>query len=255
LGKAPNWTANELTFLEEKWGQLSIKAIAKNLGRSVEGVKIKAQRIGLTDSRLCGDGITLNQLAKALKTEYSVLKYWYLHHGFPAKPKVFAIRDQVLFVRYQDFWKWAERHRDRINCARLEPNLLGPEPEWVKEKRKFDELNFQKLPVRPWSQQDDMKLRSLVHAYRYSYTEIAERLQRTEAAVKRRLYDLGIKARPLRQPASWWTDEQVDLLETMVRQGCGYNTMAKTLGKSALAIRGKLEQMGYRFQDEQVAAK
>ena len=43
-----------------------------------------------------------------------------------------------------------------------------------------------------------MLLKSLVNAYRYTYPEIAARLQRTEGSVKRRLMELKIKARPVR---------------------------------------------------------
>lgn len=229
MGKAPNWKADELEYLEEKWGVLSIKAIANHLGRSVNGIKVKAQRLGLSDARFCGDGITLNQLAKALNTGYSTLKYWYRRNDFPAKPKVFAVESRVLVVQYKDFWAWAEANKTRVNLARLDQNSLGPEPAWAQEKRKLDQLNVQKLAVRPWSAGDDAKLRSLVHAYRYSYTEIACKLQRSEAAVKRRLYDLGIKARPLRQRSSWWTDDQVRKLEDMMRQGYGFNTMWKSV--------------------------
>lgn len=248
MGQAPNWTAAELEFLEEKWGVLSIKAIAKHLNRSIEGVRIKAQRTGLSDARFSGDGITLNQLAKALNTEYSVLKYWCRHNGFPAKPKVFAISNRVLVVQYHDFWKWAESHKNLINLARLEPGLLGPEPAWTKEKRRFDELSYQKIKVRVWTAADDSKLRSMVNAYRYTYPEIARTLKRSESAVKRRLLDLGIKARPVRlNNHTKWTDEEVGLLLELFHKGCGYNTMAEKLGKSELGIRGKLERMNIRF--------
>jgi hypothetical protein len=253
MGQAPNWTPDELLYLEEKWGVLSIKAIAKHLHRSIEGVKIKANRIGLKDNRFAGDGITLNQLAQALNISYSIVKNWHQHHDFPAKPKVLAVRRRVLIVEYHDFWSWAERHQSLVNFARVEPYLLGPEPHWVKAKRTLDTLNFNKRWVRPWSTQDDAQLRNLVEAYRFTYPEIAQALQRTEAAVKRRLYDLGLKARPVRlNNHIRWIPEEVDQLVEMVNHGYGFNTMAERLGKSALGIRGKLERMGYAFRNGRV---
>lgn len=41
------WTEEEINYLEEKWGNMPVKAIAKNLSRSVKSVKIKAARIGI----------------------------------------------------------------------------------------------------------------------------------------------------------------------------------------------------------------
>lgn len=256
MGKAKNWSAEELDFLQEKWGTLSIKAIAKQLGRSVEGVKIKAGRMKLGDNRFCLDGITLNQLSFALNTSYSILKNWVKKYDFPARPRVLAITEKVLVVRYEDFWKWAEIHKHLLNFARLEPSILGPEPEWAKEKRKFDMVNFNKITSRPWSVEDDLKLRSMVNAYRFSYTEIAKELRRTEAAVKRRLHDLGIKARPIKADNHIkWTPEEERLLVELFNKGCGYNTLSERIGKSELAIRGKLERLGYRFRNELLSSQ
>ena len=72
-------------------------------------------------------------------------------------------------------------------------------------------------------------------------------------AAKRRLYDLGIKARPVRlnNHIRWRPDDVAQLVE-MVSQGYGFNTMAERLGKSALGIRGELERLGHVFRPERV---
>lgn len=134
--------------------------------------------------------------------------------------------------------------------------MLGPEPEWVKEKRAQDIRNFGKLATRPWSPEDDAKLRGMISAYRFTYPEIAKALRRTEGAVKRRLHDLGIKGRPVRlnNHIKWTAEETKQLLE-MYKLGYGYNTMAEKLGKSALGIRGKLERMGYGFHGGQLVRR
>lgn len=41
------WTATEETYLMEKWGQISIPAIAKNLKRTVYAIKNRASRLHL----------------------------------------------------------------------------------------------------------------------------------------------------------------------------------------------------------------
>ncbi|MGR5922045.1 hypothetical protein ACT7DD_25000 [Bacillus paranthracis] len=41
------WRKEEIAYLEHYWGIYSIKHMAKKFGRSVDAVKLKAQRIGL----------------------------------------------------------------------------------------------------------------------------------------------------------------------------------------------------------------
>lgn len=247
LGK--NWTKQEIDYLQENWGTKSIKSIANNLGRSANAVKLKAGKLGLIDSRFLFDGITVSQLALALNTSYSNLKYWIADHDFPARKKLFAVKSKVLVVNYDDFWKWAESHKQLLNFARLDENLLGPEPAWVKEKRKADLSNKIKPHNEPWSKNDDARLIGLVQAYKYTYPEIAKILQRTETAVKRRLYDLGVKARPVRlNNHIKWTEIDVEILLDMYNKGYGFNAIAAKVNKSELAVRGKLERMGFKFK-------
>lgn len=250
VGIGRTWTPDEITYLEDSWGTVSIRHIAKKLGRSINAVKLKAQRIGLQDARFAGDGITLNQLAKALNREYSILKNWLTRYNFPAKKKVFCKEAKVWFVRYQDFWKWAEEYKTLLDFSRLEPNLLGPEPEWVAEKRRADMLKINKSTKwADWTEQEDKKLLSLVNAHRYTYPEIAKMLNRSATAVKRRLYDLGVKARPVRlNNHVKWTPEETRLLIELAEKGYGYNTIAEKLGKSEHGVRGKLERMKFDFK-------
>ena len=90
----------------------------------------------------------------------------------------------------------------------------------------------------------------MVEAQRYTYTEIAAALQRTEGACKRRLLELGIKARPLRRDNHVkYTEEEIEIIVIMYHQGYGLNTIAEKVNKTALGVRGKLERMGYRFKN------
>lgn len=245
------WTKEEELFLEERWGSQSIKTIATHLDRSFDSVKQKAQRMGIGGATLHYEhGITLSQLSKILDLHYGILKRWIKEHGLPVKRKVFASKQKVLVVRYDEFWKWAEEHKILLNFTRLEPLILGPEPDWVKEKREADQKNFEKKRKRPWSKEDDLLLKGLIHSYQYTYPEISKRLGRSEASIKRRLYDLKIKARPIRlNNHIKYTDKETELLVSMYLDGYGLNTIAEKISKSALGIRGKLERMGYYFKN------
>lgn len=248
MARGKNWTNEELIYLQDRWGSVSLKGIAKNIDRSVEAVRIKAQRIGLGDARTHYDGITINQLSFALNVSYSTVKTWIEKHHFPVKHKLFAVEEKVSVVTYHDFWEWAEQHKPIIDFSKLEKNILGAEPDWVDVKRQSDKISARRATQ--WTKEEDRLLREMVHAYRYTYPEIARALSRTEGACKRRLSELKIKARPLRQSSHIkYTEEEVRLITKMCLEGHRIDAIADEIGKTALGVRGKLDRLGFRFKN------
>lgn len=250
---AKPWTDEETQYLEGRWGNVSIKAIANYLGRSLEAVKCKAQRIGLSDPRQHFDGITCNQLADALNVSYSLVKNWMRLYEFPARKKVFATQSKVWVVSYEHFWDWAEENKQMIDFSRVEENILGPEPDWAKEKRNADRIKKTKIKKsnsHPWTLEEDNILKGMLSSYKYTYPEISERLKRSEGAVKRRIRDLGLKARPVRlNNHIKYTQEEVDLIVSLFDKGYCLEDIANRINKSALGVRGKMERMGYKFRN------
>ncbi|QCT03764.1 hypothetical protein E6C60_3053 [Paenibacillus algicola] len=249
MGCKPNWTQEELVYLQDQWGATSIKGIANRLGKSVNAVKLKAQRIGLQDPRMNFDGITVCQLGKALDREYCIMKNWITRYGMPAKKKLFAERARVLVIAYADFWKWAEQHKELLNLAKMEQNTLGPEPDWAKIKRKADQLRSQKtVQSVDWTPGEDQQLAQILKTS-ITYPELAAMFNRSESAVKRRIHDLKLKYRPVRlNNHIKYTPAEVETLVKMAQEGYSYETIGQTLGKSALGVRGKLERMGFDFK-------
>ncbi|GKU79803.1 HTH domain-containing protein [Paenibacillus sp. L3-i20] len=246
------WTKEEVEFLENRWGVVSLKAIAQKLDRNMSSVKQKAEHIGLGDARMNFDGITICQLAKALGREYSILKGWINRYKMPAKKKIFVSEARVWIIGYKEFWKWAEQHKELLNLAKMEENMLGPEPNWVKVKRNADLLRSQRTwQSTAWEAKEDQKLLQLVRLPNITYPELAKQLNRTETSIRRRLYDLNSKFHPVRlNNHVKYTSEQVAKLKEMAQAGYGYETIATALGpdKSASGVRGKLERMNFDFK-------
>lgn len=248
LSHHKKWSPEELEYLENSWGSTSIKGIARKLGRSFNAVKVKAQRIGLSDPREHYDGLTINRLAELLNVDHSIIITWINRNGFPAKYKVFAMSAKVLVVTWKDFWKWAEKNKQAIDFSKVEEGYLGPEPDWLAEKRKADQLRNMRVKKSPWTKEEEAILKQMLNAFQYTYSDIAKRLHRSEAAVKRRILDLGIKQRPISKGNHIrYTNEEVEQLVSMYAKGYDIDTIAHRLNKSALGVRGKLERMGYRF--------
>ncbi|KGE20658.1 sigma-70 region 4 domain-containing protein [Paenibacillus wynnii] len=251
MGCAKNWTKEEIDYLQDKWGSISLKSISQNLGRSIDAVKLKAGRMGLGDSRMNFDGITVNQLALALDKSYGqIVNYWVPDYGLPVRRKLFANTARVLVIGYEEFWKWAEQHKELLNLAKMEPNTLGAEPAWTKVKRKADQMRSQKtFQAVNWTPEEDQRLVQVLGTKGMTYPEVARLFDRSEASVKRRLHDLGVKVRPERlDNHTKYTPNEVQTLLRMAQEGYSYETIAQTLRKSALGVRGKLERMGFDFK-------
>lgn len=53
-----NWSHIDESYLEEKWGTISVKGIAKKLNRTENAVVLKSQRMGLGAFLDAGDYVT-----------------------------------------------------------------------------------------------------------------------------------------------------------------------------------------------------
>lgn len=240
-GKA--WTTEEMNYLENKWGRVTVSYIAKKLGRTETSITLKAQRMKL-GSRLAGEYVTFNELLTALGLQgsYSWLRDKYINkNGLPAKRK-----GKYLIIKIDDFWKWAEQHKQILNFCHFEENMLGKEPEWVKEKRKADLSNPRKVNNnRPWTKEDDALLIQKTKSCRYTYKDLSKDLRRTENAIKRRLYDLGVPYRPIPMDTHVkWTDEENNKMMELYKKGFDSYVIANILNKSQLSISDRIKALG-----------
>lgn len=246
------WTFEEISYLEDNWGKRSTKAIAKKLRRNTNSVRLKAYRSGLGDARFNFDGITMNQLAVALNLHHSTLRNWEEKYDFPVRVKVFTESMKVKVITYQNFWKWAEFNKEMIDFSRTERGFMGSEPDWVETKRSADQIRKMHIPQphnTPWSKKEIGLLKGLVETGS-TYSEIQRHIQRTEGAIKRKLFELGVKYRPDRLPNhKKYTTEELEYIENAMNEGRSFEEMAEKLNRSALGIRGKVERMGYKFRN------
>ncbi|KEI90747.1 hypothetical protein N493_15185 [Clostridium botulinum B2 433] len=243
--KRRDYTKEELIYLEEKWGAKSVKAISRKLNRSEWAVRMKAYKMGLGDPKLSIDGITINQLSKAIGVHYqSIMRNWVEQYGFPVKNKI-LINESIAYATQNDFWEWAKNNKNLIDFSRIEENILGKEPQWAKEKRRIDILaNNKSRNKRPWTDSEIEKLISLLKTYNFTYADIAERLGRSQSAVKRKIYDLKIPYRPIpKRRGVFWTKDQKVKLKELYDKGYTPTLISKTIGKSEFSIYEKLRAM------------
>ena len=243
MGIGRNWTQEEYDYLQDKWGTISLKGIAKKLNRSENSIHIKVQRLGLGAFLESGEYVSWNQFLKALGilggSGYKQIS-WVRNRSFPIKTK--KVNDCSFKVVYlEDWWKWAEQNKYFLDFSSFDNMALGEEPAWVKEKRRHDIEANRKYIKTPWTITEDKQLEKLCTDYKYTYSDISRRMRRTEGAIQRRCNDLKLIARPLREsPRSIWEDWQFTKLEELIDSGVNYEVMSEVIGKSVKAIRGKV---------------
>lgn len=238
------WTKEDEEYLAESWGSVSIHTIAKNLGRSVSAILNKAHRMELGPFLESGDYISLNQLFIALfgQSAPTYTKEHWLEKGLPVKKRKVA-NCSFDIIYYEDWWDWAWSNMTIIDFSKMEPLALGPEPKWLEDKRKAD-IEKSYFKMNPWTEAEDTLLETLLSQYKYTYRELSLRLRRTEGALKRRMIDLGIKARPIKMGNhNPWTPEETKILIDLYHKGHSASTMANYIDRSAQACSGKVERL------------
>ncbi|MFQ8652072.1 hypothetical protein [Hominilimicola sp.] len=238
------WTKEEVEYLKEKWGNVSIPILAKKLNRSVNAVKLKAGRLNLGPMLENGAYVTLNQLAIALTGKIFssyCKKSWIENRGMPVHNKK-VIKNTFKIVYLDEFWKWAEKNRSFLDFSKMETLTLGKEPEWVNEQRKKDYTSNALQRKDKWTPYEDDKLRYLLKQQKYGYAEVAEILHRSEGAIQRRCADLGIRERPVKADicGNLWTDDMYRIIAKGIKNGDSYSLIANRIGKSEKAVRGKV---------------
>jgi hypothetical protein len=246
MSSSRTWTKEEIGYLQDKWGEISIPSIAKRLERTVNAVKLKAGKLGLGRHLHAGEEITFCQLCQALGQfqNYQQHKKSWIQSGLPVKYKK-SIQRKFLVIHIDAFWRWAEGHKNLLDFSTFPENMLGKEPSWVVSKRRADLMKKQDFKTTPWTPAEDHYFLSLLEMQRYGYRELAIRLKRTEGAIKRRCIDLGTKLRPVRKSPhdGKWKPEQIEIVKKLYLAGYKPDMIARYVEKSALAIRGVLERL------------
>lgn len=247
------WTREEETYLEESWGIVNRVTIAEKLGRSEGSIKSKSERMGLGNSIFHIDGITINQLAYATTIDYKTFVSWIERYEFPVKYKKLTANRIVKYVKYDDFWKWAEKNKHMIDFTKFDRLTLADEPDWVDAKRKADfkkKRYVTKGNSDPWSEYEINRLKYLVQKPDITYPKLSKELRRTHGSIKKKLSDLNIMLRPnYMNNHRKYTKDEVETLETMMLDGHSFVEIAFKLNRSEAGVRGKAERMGYTFKN------
>lgn len=233
--KTRKWTAAEVEYLEEKVGMISIETIAKNLKRTPKSVTSKLAKIGISQM-VNQSWLTASAFVEALNIDYAQLMHWVNKKGLPSrKPKFSKYRR----IDINKFWKWAKDHTELIDWVRFEQLALGKEPKWAENVRKNTRVRKTKVK---WTAHDDYILECMLKN-EATYPEISEALQRSDLAIKRRIYQMQLP-KPKRTSPLLYSDDEMAYIKKELEKRTPIPMIAKMLGRSERGLRGKLERDG-----------
>ena len=243
MGK--KWAPEQVAYFEESWGTISLATIAKKLGKTVKAVDVWRRRNGFTSNTEANGNVPIYEFAAAVgRDPQSIYRGWIKDNGLPVK--VFKPKDKLRkkMINIDDFWEWAWDHKTFIDFTKIEPGVLGKEPNWVKEQRKTD-LNDsgKKGWDRPWTSEEDTMLLNYLKSMRYTYRQISEVIGRSELGIQIRLHELGIKLRPIPEPRRNWTKDEVSTLLSLVDSGQTLLAISKKLNRGQLQLKAKIHRL------------
>lgn len=240
--KYTKWSREEIEYLEEQWGNLTAEQIAKRLGRTTFAVKTKASKLNIGVFFESGHFILLKDLVIALgqyNVEDTIIKF--KKYNCPIK-RVKTKKKVYRKIDLDEFWPWMEQNKNIISFINFEKNALGKEPDWVDHKRKLDK-HTPKKQYRLWTVQEDNLLLSKVRTGQYNLTQLSIEFNRTEAAIRKRIYALDKVAAPKKRISRKYTIEEEKKILQMTNDGYDYCHIARELKRSEGSIIYKCKQL------------
>lgn len=235
-----NWTREEETLLSDLWGTRSIETIARTMKRTVFSLKVKAVRMKLGPMiKNNYDLITVSDISDLLNVTRDRITTTWITLGLNLKKKKLTNNMAYYVISWKDLIDFLEKNQNEWDSRCVDKNMLGTEPEWLKEKRARDAIE-NPLWYRRWTA-DEVKQAEELFQNGQDYTEIANIINRSEWAVANLLRNLGYS---YRLPQFWKGKELKYLRENY--QNMTYAEIAEVLRRTPKAIGAKAEELGYQ---------
>ncbi|MDY6867466.1 MAG: hypothetical protein SVT56_06115 [Chloroflexota bacterium] len=119
------WAPEEDRYLRENLGRKPLKQIAKELGRSVNALKVKFTRLGYNAPTKISGWLTLNKASKVLGVDAHATKGWFLHGILPGR-YAYVRSNDIVMIKLDDLKYWATRpqHWPYFDVNRMAPGYL-----------------------------------------------------------------------------------------------------------------------------------
>ncbi len=135
------WTKEEETLLSDLWGTESFEKIAKKLNRTVSSIKNKAYLLGLGSVIENNyNGLTIKEISDLFNVNIITVSVGWIALGLKYKVQKISKSKDYRYVEIKDLYEFLKANQNIWDSRNLEKNILGIEPDWLKEKRKLDRM-------------------------------------------------------------------------------------------------------------------
>lgn len=139
--KHRRWTKEEEILLSDLWGTESIENIAKKLNRTVSAItnRVSVLKLG---SQIENNytGIRIQDISLLFQVHRNVILTSWVSLGLKLSFQKRSNHSVYSYVKISDLYEFLEANQNIWDSRNLEKNILGKEPEWLKEKRARDRL-------------------------------------------------------------------------------------------------------------------
>lgn len=240
LTKTPNWTLEEEELLELYWGCEPVETIAKRVNKTVVAVLHKSKRMNLGNFfDANGEYLKVSQIENVLNVSGDKIRKNWFKNGLKFK-KLKSSKNKFIYgVKIEDLFLFLEKNQNAFDARFLVPNILGPEPKWLIEKRKQDYKN-PPSEYRIWNKSEIEILKFLLSKGK-TQKEIGDKINRSESAVKYKVSDLGLS-----EVRRWQPDEE-EWLHKNFKENLQMSNeeMASYLGRSKTSVSKRCRKLGY----------
>jgi DNA-binding CsgD family transcriptional regulator len=190
-----NWSGNEIEYLMDKWGNMTITNISRKLERSENAVLLKAHKLGLKNQVIAnGTYLRPKDIADILNVEIRNVYYW-IDHGYIDYRRL-RIRSMKKYqIDIDSFKNFLDKHQNLwdskiadmtlikscfINCSTTGTYML---PKWMEDKIAGDATVIKIKEYKNWTTKEEEKLSSLLEQGKNN-KEIARILNRSIYSVQ-----------------------------------------------------------------------
>lgn len=188
MGIGRTWTPEEIEYLQENLGNVSMNYLVSKLNRTQNSIIIKATKLGIGGATIKTDYLLPNIAGKMIGKDIKTIMYWIKYKDLAFTKKNIRGNKKRVLIEYDTFIKFLKDNQDLWDSRKVEPYALGYEPEWLIEKRKLDRQKPKKSQQK-WTKFDEMEAVRMKNEGNPIQT-IANKLNRSYASVRRKLYDI-----------------------------------------------------------------
>lgn len=178
------YTEDDLNYLYDVWGELTLNAIAKHLGRTVKGVISIAEKVGLGGYLYTETYLTTGQAADIIGVDYTTIIYWIKKDLIKARLRK-IYKKKIYLIDPQDFKNFLKNNQDKWSYSKLNNTIFNENEQWLQEKRLKERDNIFFNTGSHWTVKQENELIDLI-GEGYSCREISFILNRTYESIRRK---------------------------------------------------------------------